>query len=321
MRYVEQRGHEDGGRRTESRSGSVPSDDRPFPSNYLSRCTNYSPLSRARERHLAQKIRAGCEASCAELVRSNLDFVVRIASKYRNFGLPFEDLVNEGNLGLVEAARRYDPDVGTKFITYAVWWVRKRILLALDQQVRTVHVPASQIKKVREIREAERSLTMDLGTKPSREAIASRIGKRLSSVDRVLWLWERESSLERGVDEDAERPLSNLLADRQSLDAESRLIDRESVELVTKALLQLSDDERQVVLHRFGILAGHGLTLKQTGDIMHKSRARVWQIEARAKKRLWRILNSQQRAASRQTRPERTATARRKRQADTRVRL
>lgn len=121
-----------------------------------------------------------------KLVESNLSFVVRIASEYRNMTLPFEDLVSEGNVGLLEAARRYDRAKGTKFITYAVWWVRKSILKALSEQSNLVRVPDYQMKRVRRVRETEAGLQGELGRSPGREEISSRLRITIHEIDQIL---------------------------------------------------------------------------------------------------------------------------------------
>jgi RNA polymerase primary sigma factor len=232
--------------------------------------------------------------------------VVSVANKYRRLGLPFEDLLNEGNLGLVEAARRYDPSVGTKFITYAIWWIRKRILKALNEQSKSVHVPTSQSKRVREIRNAESSLSLALGTKPTREEISGWIKRSLTSIDRSLQLQVKELSLDHEVGQGEQRPLSECLADARSVDPEGYLIDRESNsvdpegylidresnERLTEALNALRSREREVVMRRFGFQTGSRLTLKEVGDMMDISRERVRQIENTAKARLRGILVS-----------------------------
>ena len=140
---------------------------------YFSEIRNYPLLSKEQEQTLAQKIKNGCKNSLQELIESNLSFVVKVASEYRNLGLPFEDLLNEGNVGLIEAAHRYDATKGTKFITYAIWWIRKSILKALSEHSNLVRVPTYQMKKVREIRDAENSLRRTLGRRPKREEIST----------------------------------------------------------------------------------------------------------------------------------------------------
>ena len=144
-------------------------------SRYFSEIRDYPLLTKEQEQTLADNVKNGCTSSLNELIESNLSFVVKVASEYRNLGLPFEDLLNEGNIGLIEAAHRYDASKGTKFITYAIWWIRKSILKALSEHSNLVRVPTYQMKKVKEIRDAENSLRRSLGRKPKREEISERL--------------------------------------------------------------------------------------------------------------------------------------------------
>ena len=138
-------------------------------SRYFSEIRKYPLLTKKQEQGLARNVKKGCRDSLDELVKSNLSFVVKVASEYRNLGMPFEDMLNEGNIGLIEAAHRYDASKGTKFITYAIWWIRKSILKSLGEHSSLVRVPTYQMKKVREIRDAENSLRRSLGRKPKRD--------------------------------------------------------------------------------------------------------------------------------------------------------
>ena len=157
-------------------------------SRYFTEIREYPLLSKEEEQKLARCVKAGDKDALNELIESNLSFVVKVASEYRNLGLPFEDLLNEGNLGLIEAAHRYDAGKGTKFITYAIWWIRKSILKALSERSSLVRVPSYQMKKVREIRETERSLSRTLGRKPDRAEVSAELERSLAKVDQVLSL-------------------------------------------------------------------------------------------------------------------------------------
>ncbi|MCZ6600738.1 MAG: sigma-70 family RNA polymerase sigma factor, partial [Acidobacteria bacterium] len=137
-------------------SGS--SDRNPTLSRYFSEIRNYPILTREEEMGLGKRIEKGHRQPRNKLVESNLSFVVKVASEYRHLGIPFEDLLNEGNIGLIEAAHRYDHRKGTKFITYAIWWIRKSILKALSEQSNLVRVPNYQMKKVRAVRNTEKAL-------------------------------------------------------------------------------------------------------------------------------------------------------------------
>ena len=153
----------------------------------------------------------GCKDSLNGLIESNLSFVVKVASEYRNLGLPFEDLLNEGNLGLIEAAHRYDASKGTKFITYAIWWIRKSILKALSEHSSLVRVPTYQMKKVREIRDVEANLSRRLGRRPRRDEISARLERSLAKVDQILQYSLREMSLDDKLGKDRDKPIASKL--------------------------------------------------------------------------------------------------------------
>ncbi|MBD3866806.1 MAG: RNA polymerase sigma factor RpoD/SigA [Acidobacteria bacterium] len=258
-------------------------------SRYFSEIRNYPLLTKEEELVLAENVRNGCKASLDELIESNLSFVVKVASEYRNLGLPFEDLLNEGNIGLIEAAHRYDASKGTKFITYAIWWIRKSVLKALSEHSNLVRIPNYQLKKVREIRDAESILRRSLGRKPRRDEISRQLSKSVAKVDQVLQFNMREMSLDDKVGKDRETPLSDFLEDKEKTSAEDDLLKREARTLVTEALDHLSGQERTVIGFRFGLDTGKSLTLKEIGLKMGISRERVRQIECQAKIRLRKI--------------------------------
>ncbi len=220
------------------------------------------------------------------LVESNLSFVVKIAGEYRNLGLPFEDLLNEGNLGLIQAAHRYDHRRGTKFITYAIWWIRKSILKALSQHSSVVRIPSYQQKKFRNIRKLEKKLARTLGRTPLREEICAEMSSSLSKLDRVLQLRLRELSLDEKVGKDRDTPISDYLVDGKSETPEEDLLRRESEDLIRTAMRELSDQELTVIMNRFGLAGGKTFTLKEIGEKIGVSRERVRQIEFQAKQRL-----------------------------------
>ena len=259
-------------------------------SRYFTEIRSYPLLSKAQEHKLARNVQnRGCQDSLNGLIESNLSFVVRVASEYRNLGLPFEDLLNEGNLGLIEAAHRYDASKGTKFITYAIWWIRKSILKALSEHSNLVRVPTYQMKKVREIRDAEATLSRRLGRRPRRDEISKRLERSLSKVDQILQFSLREMSLDDKFGKDRDKPIADFLVDARSVNPEDDLIKREASTLVAEALGFLTEQERKVISHRFGIAVRNPLTLKEIGEIMSISRERVRQIECQAKSRLRKL--------------------------------
>jgi len=255
-------------------------------SRYFSDIREYPLLTKEQEQGLARNVKNGCRNSLHELVESNLSFVVKVASEYRNLGLPFEDLLNEGNIGLIEAAHRYDATKGTKFITYAIWWIRKSILKALSEHSSLVRVPTYQMKKVREIRDTEKTLRRQLGRKPRREEISKRLDRSVIKIDQVLQFSLREMSLDDKVGKERDTPISDYLIDANLETPEDDLIKREAYSLVSEAMEDLTEQERTVLCHRFGIAGGPTLTLKEIGEMMSISRERVRQVECQAKLRL-----------------------------------
>ena len=173
-------------------------------SQYFSEIRRYPLLNKEREKSLARDIQKGRSEAVNELVESNLSFVIKVANKYRSLGIPFEDLLNEGNVGLIEAAHRFDASKDTKFISYAIWWIRKSILKALSEQSNMVRLPYSQMKKVREIHAAERTLRRTLSRKPSRQDISEHLRRSVAKIDKVLQYNAREVSLDEPVGRDQE---------------------------------------------------------------------------------------------------------------------
>ncbi|RMG46035.1 MAG: RNA polymerase sigma factor RpoD/SigA [Acidobacteria bacterium] len=270
---------------------TTPNSDKTILSRYFSEIREYPLLTKEQEQQLARRVQQGDPEAFERLVASNLSFVVKVASEYRNLGLPLEDLLNEGNLGLIEAARRYDPSKGTKFITYAIWWIRKSILKALADQVNLVRVPSYQMKKVKEVRETERALRKELGRTPKRHEIGERLDVSVKKVDQVLQVNTKELSIDDTVSRESTTPVSDYLVDEDADSPETSLLRREGMTLVGKALRYLSEQERIVIMHRFGLDGCPIMTLKEIGEKMGVSRERVRQIETQAKLRLRRMFS------------------------------
>lgn len=260
-------------------------------SRYFTEIREYPLLTKEQEQQLAARVKAGDPQAYELLVASNLSFVVKVASEYRDLGLPLEDLLNEGNLGLLEAARRYDPEKGTKFITYAIWWIRKSILKALAEQVNLVRVPTYQMKKVKEVRQAEQQLRGELGRTPDRHEISEHLEVSVKKLDQVLQVNTREMSIDESVSKDRETPVRDYLVDEEDTSPEEGLLKREGTGLVAEALSYLNEQEAFVIKHRFGLEAHPILTLKEIGAKMGVSRERVRQIECQAKSRLRRMFS------------------------------
>jgi len=255
-------------------------------SQYFAEIRDYPLLTKDEEKHLARDIQRGNREALHELVESNLSFVAKVAAEYRSLGLPFEDLLNEGNVGLIEAAQRFDASKDTKFISYAIWWIRKSILKALSEQSHTVRLPYSQMKKVKEIRKAERALRKTLGRKPTREEISRFLDKSLAKIDRVLTHTAHEVSLDEPMGEQQDTSLAECLVDDARPTPEVRLLDDELTHGVGEVFRALNPQQQAVIAHRFGLHGEPALTLQETGERMGLSRERVRQIECQAKERM-----------------------------------
>lgn len=268
-------------------------------SQYFSEIRDYPLLTREEEHSLARDIQAGSSRALDQLVESNLSFVAKVASEYRNLGIPFEDLLNEGNLGLIEAARRFDPDKNNKFISYAIWWIRKSILKALCDKSHVVRMPYSQIKKFKEIRKAEEELQRLLGRPAEREEISEYLSKSLHKIDKVLQYGVHETSIDINVGEDQDTPLSEVLADPRIPTPEDRMLDQETQSGLDEAYADLTAQQRTVIAYRFGVSGDPPLTLQETGEKIGVSRERVRQIENQAKERMRRTFRRRQRKPTR----------------------
>ncbi len=260
-------------------------------SKYLQEISEFPLLSKEEEHKVAVRMHEeGGDRSYHDLVKCNLSFVVKIASEYRNMGLPFEDLLNEGNIGLIEAAHHFDHERGTKFITYAIWWIRKSILKALSQHSAMVRIPNYQLKKVRTVRNTERMLTRELGRAAQRDEISKELRVTISKIDEILQMRMRELSLDDKVGRDKDTPISDYLVDGRSVNPESELIRHEHQGLIRLALRNLNDQEQTVIINRFGLEGGRTFTLKEIGVKLGVSRERVRQIENQAKRRLRKLI-------------------------------
>lgn len=257
---------------------------------YLAEIRDHPLLNRDQEASILRRHRAGRNDALDELVRNNLRFVVNVAREYQNLGLQLEDLINEGNLGLIKAARNYDAGKGTKFVTYAIWWVRKFILRALANHASVVRISTYQQKQVRRIREAERALRVALGRTPRTEEVSEHLARTPARIDVLRRRNVIEVSLDAQVGDDGRRRLSDCLRDEAGENPEDELLRREADRLLEEAITQLDDRERRVIESRYGFSREAPLTLKEIGRNLGLSKERVRQIEIDAKKRLRRIL-------------------------------
>ena len=255
---------------------------------YIREISRFQPLSVEGERELGQRIRQGDEEALKRLVEANLRFVVSYAKRYRGLGLSFLDLIHEGSLGLMEAAKRFDPDRGVKFISYAVWWVRQAIFHALSEQHRVFRLPQKLSGQISKVEHARQSLARELERPPTTEELAKHTQLTESEVDHLLQVGGTDLSLSSTVGEDGTLELGDTLEQETVPSVENQLI-RSSFEEQMRALVsELDAKEREVIEMRFGLGGDEPKTLQEIGEALGLSRERIRQIESKAKEKLRR---------------------------------
>jgi len=269
------------------------SDDSDALKAYLQAISRIPRLTAEEERELATRVKAdGDETGLRRLVEGNLRFVVSYAKRYRGLGVPFLDLIHEGNLGLMEAARRFDPDRNVKFITYAVWWVRQAITHALSAQTRAFALPQKLSAVAARFGREVSDLTEELNRTPTNLEIAHDLDISEGEVDALIRIGDRDVSLSdhvRGANDGESPELGEQLPQVSVPPAEDVLIHRQLHAGVRGALHELGNREREVIALRFGLdRDGEPRTLQEVGDMLHLTRERIRQIESRAKEKLRR---------------------------------
>jgi RNA polymerase primary sigma factor len=254
---------------------------------YLKEINNTPLLTREQERDLAKRIRKGDEKALHALVKANLRFVVSIAKQYVNQGLSLADLVNEGNLGLIKAAYRFDEKRGYKFISYAVWWIRQAMLQALAEQSRIVRLPLNRAGTLYRIGKAARQLDQELGRSPEVSEIAEKLKLPHDEVRDTMQIANSHLSLDASFSNDQEEnSLVDYLADDNLESPDEQTYVNALSDDMQKALDTLTDRERQILSLYFGIEGEEPLTLEEIGKRMNLTRERIRQIKEKAILRL-----------------------------------
>jgi RNA polymerase primary sigma factor len=253
---------------------------------YLQEIGREELITAEEEVHLAKKIKEGDQRALEKLTRANLRFVVSVAKQYQNQGLSLPDLINEGNLGLIKAARRFDETRGFKFISYAVWWIRQSILQALAEQSRIVRLPLNQVGSLNKINKAYSKLEQEFEREPSAEELAEILDLPIDKVADTMKVSGRHVSMDAPFANGEESSLLDVLINHDSPKADYGLIMESLSKEIDRALSTLTERERDVVKLFFGIGMNHGLTLEEIGDKFDLTRERVRQIKEKAIRRL-----------------------------------
>jgi RNA polymerase primary sigma factor len=253
---------------------------------YLQEIGKVDLLTPAQEIDLAQKIKNGDQKALEDLTKANLRFVVSVAKQFQNQGLSLGDLINEGNLGLIKAAKRFDETRGFKFISYAVWWIRQSILQALAEQSRIVRLPLNRVGDLKKITKAITQLGQEYEREPNANELAEELNMSEFQVADTLKISGRHVSVDAPLTQGEENRLLDVIQDDRQSAPDSTLMDESLKEEVRRALATLSERESEVILLYYGLHKERSLTLEDIGERYSLTRERVRQIKEKAIKRL-----------------------------------
>lgn len=254
---------------------------------YLKEIARIPLLTPEEEKKISRATQKGDEKALTRLVESNLRFVVSIAKAYRNRGLSFLDLINEGNLGLMKAARTFDPERGVRFVSYAVWWIRQSILAAILDKADMVRIPQSQTKKIRKINKQVEAMRQKAGGPVSDTEVMKKADINRETLDEVQQFSHGYMSLDTTRVGDSEKPIIEFLRDPRDQDSfEKALMDKDLTEKLQKALKVLDKRDEKILTWRYGLDGKGSQTLDEIGKRLNISKERVRQIEERAMKKI-----------------------------------
>ena len=277
---------------TNIRRGSSSGDEAEALNLYIREISKIPRLTPEQEKELGRRIQQGEEEALRKMVEGNLRFVVSYAKRYRGLGLSYLDLIHEGNLGLMEAARRFDPDRNVKFISYAVWWVRQSIIQAISGHIRVFSVPARMSRAFGQIEREFEAESAEMGT-PAPEEVAASLDVSLDDVNTFLAISGKDVSLSDSVGDDGELELGDKLAQDTEPPVELELIRKAFLGQIQELLAELGPKEAEVLRLRFGLDGEESKTLQEVGDQLNLSRERIRQIENKAITKLRRSGNAQ----------------------------
>ncbi len=275
---------------SEDSAALIPEETADVTQIYLNDIGSNALLTPTEEKTLAREAKAGNFESRQKMIKHNLRLVVNIAKHYINRGLTLLDLIEEGNIGLMHALEKFDPERGFRFSTYATWWIRQSIERAIMNQSRTIRLPVHVIKELNVYLRASRQLETKMGHEPSIEEIAATVGKPVEDVRRIMSLNERMASLDAPLDIDPMLSIGESIPDEQSEEPETMLQNAEVERYVQEWLAQLSEKQRTVIERRYGLNGYEICTLEELAENMSLTRERVRQIQIEGLENLRRIL-------------------------------
>ncbi len=260
---------------------------------YLEDISRFPLFDEKEEKALGERIHQGDPEALRRMIESNLRFVVSYVKRYQGMGLGLLDLIHEGNLGLIEAARRFDPKRNVKFISYAVWWIRQAVIHALTQSQRIAHVPQKLSDQILQMKRKTVQLKAELDREPTREEIASRMGLTVQDVEDLEMLVEKDVSLSDSFNDD-DMKMEEKLSDDLAPSVEHQIIRSSILGQLRDIMSELEEKEALVLKLRFGLDDDQPLTLQEIGDRLHLTRERIRQIEQKAMGKLRRSSRLQQ---------------------------
>ncbi len=258
---------------------------------YLNELGRSKLLTADQEKHYGAKALKGDQDARKIMIESNLRLVVKISRRYLNRGLPLLDLIEEGNLGLIRAVEKFDPERGFRFSTYATWWIRQTIERAIMNQTRTIRLPIHIVKEMNTYLKAQRHLAQILDHEPTAEEIAQHLDKPISKVEKMLKLNERVTSVDVPSGKDVDKPLVESISDDDSLSAAEKIQEDGIKQSISSWVFQLPEKQREVICRRYGLCGYEGATLEQVAQELNVTRERVRQIQMDGLKRLKEILH------------------------------